>query len=276
MKNNNNKLTPYEAEQLSAVKKWKAAEPGAVSKAIGKLTGSVAWLAEKIVPKKAAAAAVSAVSWAAGKLADKGDILRDGGVRSIGELRHKDLELSDGLAEEVHNWAVGIAAAEGGASGALGAPAIPADIAAIITQAMRAVHKIGYCFGYESDTENEKRYMLGILAAAGANSIKEKVDALLMLKGLQQLILKTSWKTMAQKAAQQQLSKEGALVAIRKLLSDIGVNLTKRKALQAIPIIGGGVGALMNGSYINDVCWAARRMYQERWLLENGKMARAV
>jgi len=28
----------------------------------------------------------------------------------------------------------------------------------------------------------------------------------------------------------------------------------------------------LNIAFINDVAWAARRAYQERWLLENGKI----
>ena len=47
------------------------------------------------------------------ELTDEDDILRDGGVSYIEELRHKDLRLSDKLADEVHNWAIGTAA-EGG------------------------------------------------------------------------------------------------------------------------------------------------------------------
>jgi len=48
--------------------------------------------------------------------------------------------------------------------------------------------------------------------------------------------------------------------------------LTKRKALQAIPAIGALIGASVNGWYIKEVGWTARRAFQERWLLENHKI----
>lgn len=48
--------------------------------------------------------------------------------------------------------------------------------------------------------------------------------------------------------------------------------MTKRKTLQTIPIIGAGVGAAMNIAFVQDVAWAARRTFQERWLLKNGKI----
>ena len=41
-------------------------------------------------------------------------------------------------------------------------------------------------------------------------------------------------------------------------------------AKQAIPVVGVGVGAAMNAKYLNDIAWAARRSFQERWLRDNG------
>jgi hypothetical protein len=52
----------------------------------------------------------------------------------------------------------------------------------------------------------------------------------------------------------------------------LGINITKRKALQAIPVIGAGVGASLNGWYIKEVGWAARRAFQERWFIDNRKL----
>ena len=52
-------------------------------------------------------------------------------------------------------------------------------------------------------------------------------------------------------------------------MKQLGINITKRKALQAIPLFGTVVGAAMNAQFINDIAWAARRAFQERWLIEN-------
>lgn len=60
--------------------------------------------------------------------ADKGDILRDGRISSIGDLKTKSLEPSDELANSVHNWAIGVASAEGGAAGAFGLAGMAVDI----------------------------------------------------------------------------------------------------------------------------------------------------
>ncbi|MBU1413962.1 EcsC family protein [Myxococcota bacterium] len=149
---------------------------------------------------------------------------------------------------------------------------LAADIPAVITLALRTIHKIGFCYGFECTSESDKKFILGILSAAGSNSMKEKVASLMLIRSIEVSLLKQTWKAMAQKAAEQQLSKEGGIIAIKSLAKQMGINLTKRKALQAIPVIGAGVGASVNGWYIKEVGWAARRCFQERWLVENEKV----
>lgn len=176
------------------------------------------------------------------------------------------------MADEVHDWAIGLAVVEGTATGAFGILGAPVDVLAIITIAMRTIHKIGVCYGYECETEADRQFVLGILAASGANSIEEKIAALTTLRALEVLIAKQTWKSMAEKAAQSQLSKEAAIIGIKNLAKQLGINITKRRALAAIPAIGALIGGSINGWYIKDVGWAARRAFQERWLRDNGKL----
>ncbi len=78
---------------------------------------------------------------------------------------------------------------------------------------------------------------------------------------------------LAQKALElrQAFSREGAIIAVRSLARQLGINLTKRKALQAIPVIGAAVGGSVNAWYMHDVTTAARHAFQTRWLAERGK-----
>jgi hypothetical protein len=52
------------------------------------------------------------------------------------------------------------------------------------------------------------------------------------------------------------------------LARQLGVNLTKRKMLQAVPFVGAAVAATANWTFMDDVAWAARRSYQERWFAD--------
>ncbi|MDQ0913944.1 EcsC family protein [Paenibacillus sp. V4I5] len=265
-------LSIYESAQLKMIEEWKALEPSIISKALGIALEPIAWVVRKVIPEKAIQGAIDGASSLGQWLSDSKDLMRDGKVSQICDLKYKDLELSDKLADEVHNWAIGIATAEGAAAGAFGILTAPLDIPAIITLAMRTIHKIGMCYGYECKTEQDKLFVLGILSASGANSMEEKLAALTTLRTIEVMIAKQTWKAMAGKAAQSKLSKEAAIIGIRNLAKQLGVNLTKRKALQAIPAIGALVGASVNGWYIKDVGWAARRAFQERWLIDNNKI----
>ena len=129
------------------------------------------------------------------------------------------------------------------------------------------------CYGYECKTPADEQFACEILSASGANSIKEKLAALTALTAIKTILVKQTWKAMAAKAAQSQLSKEAAVITLRNLAKQLGVNITKRKALAAIPAIGALVGGSVNAWYLKDVGWAARRTFQQRWLEDSAKLS---
>lgn len=264
------KQSDYLMQQYALIKAWENEEPGVVSKTFGKLLSPVGKLISVVVPEKVIESAINAANAAAQYLTDTADVLRDGNVESIEELRTKDLKLCDQMADSVHNWAVGIATAEGVAGGFVGLPGLVADIPFITTLALRTIHKIGVCYGYVADVSNaeeEKAFVLGVLAAANASTLGEKASFILGLKQISLLIQRNAWKKLAEMGSASFLAK--SIVSVRQAAKLIGVNLTKRKASQSIPFIGGAVGAALNASFINDIAWAARRSYQRRWLEDN-------
>ncbi len=267
-----NELTPYEKDQLRAIVKWERQEPSVLAKIGGTVFKPITWMLSKIIPDKVLEGVLTICNTTGEFLADKGDILRDGNVGSIRDLQFKDLELSDRMANTVHNWAIGIATAEGAAGGSLGASGMIADIPALITLAYRTMHKIALCYGFECSSPEEKMFLNHIMASANANTVQEKAVSVLTLQQINVMIAKTTWRKMAEKAASDKFSKEAFVLFIRSFTKSLGSNLTKRKALQAIPIVGGVVGASMNAAFINDIAWAARRSFQKRWLLLNDKI----
>ena len=108
-------------------------------------------------------------------------------------LKKHDLEKSDELANEVHNWAIGLASIEGGATGAAGVFGIAFDIPSIIVIALRTIHKTGVCYGFEVRTKSDKNFVLAILAASGANDMAEKVTALGTLRAIEVAVAKQTW-----------------------------------------------------------------------------------
>lgn len=266
------KITPYERKQLSGINEWKKKEPGVVSKSTSFILSPISNIISRVMPVKAIQGAIDLGTQAAKLLTDQNDLLRDSNTKKIEHLRSKSIKLSDKLANEVHNWAIGIAAAEGTVTGVAGIYGIVVDVPSLVVLSIRTINKIGLCYGYEVKTKEDEAFLLSVLSSASANTYKEKTEALLTLKVIQNVIAKQTWKKMAQTSATNKLSKEAAVIALKNLAKQLGVNITKRKALAAIPVVGGVIGGSINAWYIKEVGWAARRIFQERWLTENGKL----
>lgn len=264
-------INEYEQKQLDEIAVWKSEDPGVVSNVIGTVLSPVTWVVNKVIPTAAIQSVLEGANKIAELSADEKDIQRDAGVESIGEMRGVSLEKCDELANDVHNWAIGIAAAEGGITGSMGLPGLVADIPLTITFALRTIHKIGLCYGYNLNDEQGKQIVLGVMAASGSNTMQEKAAALLTLHQIKVLVLQTTWKAM-EKVAENQFTKEAGILAVKAVAKTLGINMTKRKTLQAIPGIGAFVGASVNSWYLKEVGWAARREFQERWLLDNNKI----
>lgn len=262
-------MTEYENEQYELIKAWQNAEPGIVSQAMDFCMKPIVWIAEKAIPQKAIEGVLVGANAIAETLTDQGDVLRDAKVQTIDELRSKDLKISDELANSVHNWALSIAAAEGGSVGLLGFAGLAIDIPALITMCLRVIHKIGVCYGFVFEGDEGRQIVMSVMSAAGANTMKEKAAAIAFLQQVNVLIATTSWKKLSESKAIMAV----AITAIRTLAKQLGINITKRKAAQAVPLIGATVGAAMNAALLNDVAWAARRTFQKMWLCENHKIS---
>lgn len=265
----------YEQRQLAAIRQWKERPPSIIGRAVGYAFKPVAWAIGRVVPPSAIEGALKGADWLARKSLSEERVFREAGVASLDDLKRLELKALDKLAGSFHIWAVGYAIVEGGAAGALGLPGMAVDIPAIVALALRTVRGMGACYGYISATETEREFVLGVLAAAGANSMAEKNSALLFLRNVQATLLHQTFKAMAAKAAEEGLGTGAAIIALRNLARQLGVNLTKRKMLQAVPVVGGFVGAAVNGTFIDDIAWTARRAYQERWLADRSRMPEA-
>lgn len=264
-------INSYEQKQLCEIETWEKREPSVVAQAMDKVAKPIGAVVNFVIPKKAILGALTTFNDLAGFFTDTGDILRDGNVVRIEDLKQKDLRLSDQMAENVSLWAKGIAATEGGAAGFTGIFGMAVDIPTIITLSLRTIQKIGLCYGYECNTEAEKVLVLNVMSVASSNNFQEKAAAIAALRQIEIAIAKNTWKILAEQAANKQAIPV-IVMTIKNLAKQLGINITKRKALQAIPVLGAGVGAAMNVAYIADITEAAIRTYQKRWLKDNGKL----
>jgi hypothetical protein len=122
---------------------------------------------------------------------------------------------------------------------------------------------------YDTRKPEEQEYMFHILRTGSTGDIKAKVEFLIMLKQIEQILIKVTWKKMSADLAAKQISQLSLLAVIRAFAMTLGIQITKRKALQSVPIIGALVGASFDGTFVNDIGRAPYMCYRRRFIEEH-------
>jgi hypothetical protein len=219
-------------------------------------------------------AALHANIWLADQWANQRSILRGLGAESFDELKNYKLEDLDRSASHVHGRGIVHGGAMGAGAGAGGLFLAIPGAAAVINISLRTIRRIGLCYGYSDLDDLEKRFILGVLGLSGASSQAKKLASAKMLTEIQVMVANKTFKSMAQKAMRDKMSKEALVMTAKTVAKDLGVQLTKKRILIAVPAIGGGVGLLVDGNYLRRVGGDAVKSYQRRWLMDQGRWPR--
>ena len=268
------KKQDYIKKVKEEIHEWENKEPGYITNILNSILNPAIEMAEPLIPeavKKAVSKSVEGILrsslFGAGFLfADKAVIdkvaEKNKELNSLKKIFNSDdLESMDAAADYYWTQNVVAAAVEGGANGAMPLIGLAANIPALLTIAFRCIQQIALCYGFDTSKDDEKMFMLGILNIASSSDIAGKQAAIVFMRQIQVDIAKKGWKKLAEEGGR------GAIISlIRKLAKTIGINLTKRKALMLVPIIGAMVGASFDGTYILDVGRAAKNCYRKRKL----------
>ena len=264
------KLSNYEQQALAKLRKWHQRSPSLLAQGFAQATGPVVRLAQVLVPEQVIQSALRGANAAASRLATADGILKRADVDSVAELRATPLEQCDALADAVQRQAIGLAVGGGAVTGAAGLPGLAVDVPALLTLSLHTIQRTGLCYGYDMLGGEERPFAIGVFALASANSMAEKRVA---LRALHQTFADenvAAWRDGLERAAQRELSKEAAVFSVQNLARQLGVNLTRRKAAVAIPVIGAVIGGAVNAWYMRDLGQTARYVFQGRRLLEKG------
>lgn len=180
-------------------------------------------------------------------------------VSSIADLKNVPIQVLDEVSASSMTGGKILAALEGAGTGAGGVAFIAADIPAIMLLNLRFISQIAHTYGFDTQSQEEKTYVLNLLGAASA----DRAAKASFLNNLNRIALdvarRSTWKDL----------EEHVLVALaRKIAEIIGAKLTKKKLAQLIPVVGSAIGAGSNYAYTHDNLQAARMMYRKRWLIE--------
>ena len=255
------------------IQKWESSGPGFLSRGAGFLLAPANRAAEALIPKGAQEAIGKAIHGFLSGIRSGAEVTINleevrGRVSRLSKGTDDSLLGADKAAKHYWNWHLVYGTAEGGVTGAAGFLALAVDIPALFTISLRLIQEIATCYGYDVTEEEEQEYVLHLLRTASTSDIKIKAEVLVTLKQLEQILLKVTWKKMNEALARKEIGKLSLLAGIRQFAKSLGIQLTKRKALQLVPLLGALVGAVFNATFVNDVGRAAYMSYRRRKILE--------
>ncbi|MEW6055218.1 MAG: EcsC family protein [Bdellovibrionota bacterium] len=241
------------------IDKWIDEDPSSLlTRQVERATAPLHQLVALLLPNLLIKEVVDKTLWAAEVLTDRDDILDSLKAGSVEEIKTAKVDRCDALADGVHAWAIGAAAALGAWDlvGPLGtAPAL----VSLFTLSFRTIKKIGLCYGYATDSHFENLIVLEIFASASSLYHRDKVQA-----------IKTIETLMRQPTVDlTNLSKEAVEATIERLSHNLSSNLTRRRSLSSVPAMGALVGGSTNAWLLKDVGWAARNIYALRRIHED-------
>lgn len=152
-----------------------------------------------------------------------------------------------------------LSAAEGAVTGVGGFMLIAVDAVSLIALQLRTIQQVGYCYGFNMSSPEEKLFAAKLLIEAYQHpSSKDRKAVLMQMKWAAQLVKGTS----PLKFLHKRLFAHG----IEKAAQVIGVKLGTRKAAQFVPFVGAAVGGYLNKRVMKDIAEIADEVYRERFL----------
>lgn len=265
------RLTPTEQQALRAIREWQAEPPGPATRWFAKASGPASRLVQRALPTYVLRGALDAAQHAAGRADGQDALLRRAGVETVEAMQCVSLEHCNALSVHVRRRAMLLGGAGGAVFGTGGKAGLVLDVPALLLLALRTIQRVGICYGERCLQRADDRVVIAIFAAASANSVAEKTQAVQALRASEQLDgldpTSAAWRDGVERAAERELAKEAATYSLNNLARTLSLHLGWRKAASVAPIVGALIGGSVNAWYVHDVGRVAQLCFQERWLL---------
>jgi hypothetical protein len=206
------------------------------------------------VPERSLERVLSGADATATILTWQEDLKLQAGVSDIADLRNGHLEECDRLARRTGRSAQVLAIAEGAATGAGGVWTTLLDVPLLFVLGLRTIRKMGCGYGYHLEQAKDRMFVLGVLLVALSGSLEIRRERLQRLRELEEMLVEETV--------------EGVLV------EEIVSFIFQLEVFDSVPGIGAISGAVLNMAFMHQVDNTARRIFQERWLRDNGKVRR--
>jgi len=244
-------LTPYELGQIRDIAAWKSVRPSHISEIIDTITAPVTWAVGHVVPRSIVTRLVTSMESIASKADIRNEVAVVAGVADIDDLSGQPLEVCDRLARRFSARAERFAMIESAAA-SLGGPLfhVPQQLIA----ALRSIARIGHCYGYRLDKPIDHAVVIDILEIAMLQDPRER-----------QTVIESLHSAIDGHAE--------SLADELDILAKTSRTMIAEEVLDFVPVVGTAVSFLFDNQFMHSVDETARRVFQERWLRDRGRVA---
>ncbi len=241
----------YEAEQIRQIALWKSTGPSRLAMAVDTATAPLTWLVGHFIPRQVVAKLVTTMEGVAMRCDSRTEVRHVAGVERVTELQDAPLATCDRLALGFSARAERFAAVESTLF-SHGGPLfhVPQQLIA----ALRSIMRIGHCYGYPLDTPIDRVIVIDILEIAMLQSPAERQEVLDRLHAAID-------------------ARADAIDGEMDLVARTARNMIAEETLDFIPVVGTAVSFLFDCTFMHAVDETARRVFQERWLRDHGRVA---
>lgn len=261
-------LTPYESEQVARIAAWKARRPGLLSRTVETLKWPIDLLFEKLIPPRRARSMFErvhqAADWQHGR-----DMIADAlGIGHVRDLFPGPLERCDSYVKKVEDIGREIITSESLLANAGGIATELLSLPAEIMLALRTVHRVGACYGYELNCPKDETLVMAIIGLSLLDEPEERLRARRLIRELEEGSCPREDEDRLENFAETKLEDEVG----DGLVEEIGSTLVEQKIGEGIPLLGAALGLMLDNAFISGVEEAAQYTFQERWLRDHGKV----
>ena len=264
-------ISTYEREALAEISAWRNPEDtwfsqaskkasqawGTVTEQVHKIPG-VDWVLENVISGllELTNEITQDSVWTEAVIKDFAGNGHD--IQGLYQIRQLDLIHVDGVMTGLDKKYIGLASAEGAATGAAGAAGIVPDLIALVALNLRAAGETATYCGFDMSHPEERLFALQILdEVASSGNTKRDVTLAPAVRTASRV---------ARKHSTDFIEQVGLGNVVEGIVRRLGMNLTEKKLAQMVPVTGALIGGGLNYLYTSKVCTACHYIYRERFL----------
>jgi len=264
-----------DSELIHAMKAWRDTPAKADVRGLPAVNVPALATLRKALPADSASRLLAASYTAALKLSQPASLLRQANATSLDELAHRPLQDAHALAQRVARQSGWLAGGTGAAFGIAGVVGMAADAPALLLLALRALIRIGYCYGEtaspalvaalfalaSADSEDEKRMAWQAALTAPTQGFDLASETALENAALRDGL---------ERAAEREFAKQALSASLQKLARTLAQRLGVKKAAGALPVLGALVSGAVNIRFMVLLTEAAQMAFVARRQLARG------